>query len=342
MISYRYWRQRLRLEAVNPFRLIVVFGVTVVLLASLGCSSPSELTVAESDPAQSLPTSVDSAPDDPVTGVASSAPVVTTGETAVNASTSVAGSQTSAESGPATTLPSVETSDAASSVADMGSEHQRIDHVWIDFVALQSGRSWTEITAGGEATFLRFGLPGTSRLAEVKTGVLGATELDRVFSLLHETSFFDTGSVNPTDEGQIYEGDILVVSAELQGRENSATFRPPDHVPAMIEAMVAEVDGMLSNLAPESGSVYYVTSDVVSPARLDWLKENNTTIAEIDNAALADNYPSLAMSKVSPGRMVALGADERSAIARGISNETSIFLSTSDGPFQFEIFALES
>lgn len=346
MVSDRQWCRRLRAKSFRSQRSMVVPVITVVILASLGCGTPPDVTASSGGSASSPSTSVTPTADSAVASSGSTVTTVASSGDLVSDSQTSAGSVSSASSSTVETS-NVEASNVATSAAETSApkpsaESQQTDYVWIEFVALQSGRSWTEITADGEATNIRFGLPGTSDLAEVKTGTLDAAAIGQVFSLLDELDFLDVESANAADEGQIYEGDILVVAAELGGRQNSATFRPPEHMPASIEAMVDEVDGLLSGLEVEPAPAFFVRSELISPSRLDWLMEKNTTFIDIATGPFVDSYPSLGKSKTTPGRMIALPTDERAAIASDISNDSSLFLSTPDGPYKFEVFSLES
>lgn len=320
--------QRFKSDGSGIDRCILLLGVSVLMLVIAGCGPDSELSVAGTKPSQPPASAGSIADTDTSSDSTSSAPAATNADTPAPPTTRNASISSEPEEPEQPEEP------------EEPEQPEAPDHVWVDFTALRTGRSWVEVTATGEVTALRFGLPGTLDLTEVRTGTLEPGEVEQIFSLVTEIGFLNMESEDPTDEGQIYEGDILTISASLQGQQNSATFRPPEFVPDSIDLLTERFNALPSDLDITNRPALFIRAEAIDQARLKWLEGKNTDFTEVENdETLANQFPSLFKAKARPGRMLSLTPSEQLAIANELSDTSKIYLLTPDGPFSFELYA---
>ena len=68
------------------------------------------------------------------------------------------------------------------------------DYIWMDYYKLREGRYWIKILKNGEALYLKFDIPGTDTLKEVRSSTPPSEETMQLFDLLQERNYLQMKS----------------------------------------------------------------------------------------------------------------------------------------------------
>lgn len=212
------------------------------------------------------------------------------------------------------------------------------NYIWIDYYKLQEGRYWIQTLEDGESLYLQFDVLGTDKIKKIRSGSLPKEEVTGLFSLFKKVNFFRMGNQDPlSNQGIIYEGDILTVFAQLQGKSHQVNARPPGFIPKGLNKIVDAAEEKISKLEPQSGHKTFIRLGKVSPERVEKLKKTGQQIISWEDR-LPTNLLAMKAAFDNPGLFVALEPQEFKSINRYLSNNNYPLISISGKIFQVEAF----
>ncbi len=266
-----------------------------------------------------------------VSGSSTGRPAVTAPKTSGTAGGGAADTTTAAEP---------DTHPTRSAAGEGDAQPDPSDYLWVDLTALRTGRTWMEVLADGRATFVRFGVPGTGDLAEVRTGVLDRASIDELFAHLVESRILDDGHQAAGKRGDVVEGGSLILSAQFGQQSGTLTFGPADAVTPTVSNLVKAVEHAVEPLDDRSPPTRFVRASDVSPDRLARLEQSEQEFVPVTNETLTEDLPGIYIAITSLGRLVPLEPGELSIVEDILSTNSSIFVITPAGALQLEIYTL--
>jgi hypothetical protein len=216
----------------------------------------------------------------------------------------------------------------------------RQDYLWIDYYKLREGRYWSKLSSDGGVLWVRFGVPGTYTLSEVRAGTLSSEETSWFFDSFGKIEFFELQSEYQPIEGVIYEGDVLTVFAYYEGNSHRVSSRPPGFVPEGLLQIVNSFEEKISKLESQSDHKLFIRAGVVNPNRAQRLKDRGRSFIPFSNEQL-EEHPSVKKAVEEPNTLVSVNLRESQKINQYLAGENYFYLYGLDGYFQLQVFTFE-